>query len=199
MTMKENFSLSLVGEKIELVPYRKKFVPRYHEWMEDDYILQMTASERLSLEEEYEMQQSWKDDPSKCTFIVLQSESAAPGKSEFQRMVGDVNLFIGRSLENGSCSSEINVMIAESNLRRCGLGREAVEMLMWYGHVHLNISTFFAKISKENQASIRLFERYAINCSFIFTESFIAPLYAVLVMNSKPSSRHSKNMSMFSR
>ena len=32
---------------------------------------EMTASEPLTIEEEYEMQQSWLEDPTKCTFIVL--------------------------------------------------------------------------------------------------------------------------------
>lgn len=159
--MKDNFHLSLWGKKVQLVPYRKKFVPRYHEWMQDDYILQMTASEPLTIEEEYEMQQSWRDDKKKCTFIVLQSPSSESNeeKPDLDRMAGDVNLFLSRSHEDESLVSEIDIMIAEPSLRRSGLGREAVQMMMWYGTVHLQIHRFFAKINKDNVSSIKLFER----------------------------------------
>ncbi len=154
--MKENFNLSVMGEKVHLVPYRKKFVPRYHQWMQDDYILQMTASEPLTIEEEYEMQQSWKNDKMKCTFIVLESQL---NSNELSRMVGDVNLFLSLSHEDDTIVSEIDIMIAEESSRRRGFGREAVLLMMWYGYVHLGVTRFFAKISKENLSSIRLFER----------------------------------------
>lgn len=41
---------------------RKEHVPTYHEWMKDPIIQEQTASEPLSLEEEYEMQRSWAED-----------------------------------------------------------------------------------------------------------------------------------------
>lgn len=56
-----------VGRHLILVPYRKKYVARYHAWMQDPFLQEMTASEPLSLKEEYEMQASWRDDEkSKC-------------------------------------------------------------------------------------------------------------------------------------
>lgn len=61
-------SLKIKGKSIELVPYEEKFVPNYHEWMKDPYILEMTASEPLSLEEEYEMQKTWMADPKSMKF-----------------------------------------------------------------------------------------------------------------------------------
>ncbi|KAF0974783.1 hypothetical protein FDP41_006257 [Naegleria fowleri] len=62
----------LVGEKVVLVPYLKEHVPKYHEWMQNSYIQEMTESEPLTLEEEYEMQKEWTRDARKCTFIVIE-------------------------------------------------------------------------------------------------------------------------------
>jgi len=60
--MKLEESLRLTGNKVVLVPYKKIHVPKYHEWMGDDEILRLTGSERLSLEEEFEMQLKWAQD-----------------------------------------------------------------------------------------------------------------------------------------
>ena len=92
-----------------MVPYRPEHVERYHEWMQSPDLLEATGSEPLSLQEEYEMQQSWRDDPSKCTFIVLAKEKCDMGTTmehldsqedndfvnrNLDAMVGDVNLFL---------------------------------------------------------------------------------------------------------
>jgi RimJ/RimL family protein N-acetyltransferase len=103
--MKLNYETCLVGSSIILVPYRQEHVKKYHEWMLDPVLLEATASEPLSLEEEYENQESWREDPAKCTFIVLAKEACldndvlAAENEEFVRnnvnaMAGDVNLFL---------------------------------------------------------------------------------------------------------
>lgn len=93
-----NSNTVLVGHKVVLVPYRREHVPKYHEWMKDPLIQAQTASEPLSLEEEYAMQQSWAVDEDKLTFIILAQDSSteahgAAALLESSRMVGDVNVF----------------------------------------------------------------------------------------------------------
>jgi hypothetical protein len=42
--------------------------------MENEEIRELTASLPLSIDEEYEMQQTWLNDKDKCTFIILSKE-----------------------------------------------------------------------------------------------------------------------------
>lgn len=39
--------------------------------MQDPFLLEMTGSEPLTMEEEIQMQKEWRDDENKCTFIIL--------------------------------------------------------------------------------------------------------------------------------
>ncbi len=57
--MRENSNVQIVGAKVDLVPYRRKHVEKYHNWMLSSLLLEQTASEPLTLQEEYEMQQKW--------------------------------------------------------------------------------------------------------------------------------------------
>ncbi|XP_077233178.1 uncharacterized protein LOC143875498 [Tasmannia lanceolata] len=63
--------VSLEGKKVILVPYMKEHVPKYHQWMQDPAWLEATGSEPLTLDQEYELQLSWTQDPYKQMFIVL--------------------------------------------------------------------------------------------------------------------------------
>eukprot|EP00871_Galdieria_phlegrea_P003180 jgi/Galph1/3863/GphlegSOOS_G2533.1 len=150
--MKENKDLCIVGKKTLLVPYEKEFVPLYYRWMQDKELLHQTATEPLSLEEEYENQQSWKEDEAKCSFIVLHIYDEQP-----KRIVGDVNLFIHGNDEE--MLAEVEVMIAERMHRRQGLATEAVQLLLFFACTELGVRTFVAKILCENVASITLFEK----------------------------------------
>ena len=162
-----------------LFPYRPEHVPKYHEWMKDPELLEATGSEPLSFEEEVEMQQSWRDDPLKCTFIVHASEDCDIGDSDvsiqmnLHAMVGDVNLFISDiepdEEEEGVSNSqpttempliqaEIDIMIAEKDRKRRGLGKAATCSMLLFGANQLNVHRFFCKINEDNIASIKMFE-----------------------------------------
>ncbi|TGO66902.1 hypothetical protein BOTNAR_0052g00390 [Botryotinia narcissicola] len=126
--------------KILLVPYEESHVITYHEWMKDEEIQQATASEPLSLEEEYDMQRSWRTDHDKLTFIICLPEegNASPeirkGVSDAPaKMIGDINLFITEADEDEEgCIGEIEIMIAERSARGKGLGRSAVVVFLEY-------------------------------------------------------------------
>jgi len=177
--MKTNWEIELRGLRIALVPYRRKFVDKYHLWMQDPYILEMTASEPLSLEEEYAMQVSWRDDDKKCTFIIIsiEGEDGDKNKAEIEsetydydyyisRMAGDVNLFFNDLDDSKVC--EIEIMIAEERFRRQGYASEALRMMMAYGVKELGVRRFYCKIHKTNEASIALFRKLGYSeCNFV--------------------------------
>ena len=63
--MRHNWNTQIIGKKIVLVPYTEKHVPKYHDWMKDANLQHLTGSEPLSLDEEYEMQKTWRDSDDK--------------------------------------------------------------------------------------------------------------------------------------
>ncbi|KAG0273455.1 N-acetyltransferase 9 [Linnemannia exigua] len=196
--MLENENLVLVGQTCVLVPYLKRHVEHYNKWMQSPELLgksqlrlfsisTMTASEPLTIEEEYEMQESWRVDENKCTFIILARESPdqeiTPENALAQPMVGDVNLFFND--HDDPHAAEIEIMIAgkstqsylhfviivkllnlfyrqmqsgiQPSYRRKGMGLEALRMMMTYAYQSLGTKRITAKISTENKGSIQLF------------------------------------------
>ncbi|XP_062072468.1 alpha/beta-tubulin-N-acetyltransferase 9 isoform X2 [Lepus europaeus] len=157
--MRLNQNTLLLGKKVALVPYTPEHVPRYHEWMQSEELQRLTASEPLSLEQEYAMQRSWREDADKCTFIVLDAErwQAQPGAPEESCMAGDVNLFL--TDPGDPTLGEIEVMIAEPSCRGKGLGTEAVLAMLSYGVTKLGLTKFEAKIGQGNEPSLQLFRK----------------------------------------
>ncbi|XP_049888079.1 alpha/beta-tubulin-N-acetyltransferase 9 isoform X2 [Pectinophora gossypiella] len=136
-TMKLNSNTEIIGQKVMLVPYRDYHVPKYHIWMKSEELQKLTASEPLTLDEEYEMQKSWREDEDKS-------------------MIGDTNIFIvDRELEIG----EIEIMLAEETARGKKLGWEAVILMLLYGIKHIHLKMFEAKISFSNEISITMFKK----------------------------------------
>ncbi|KAF7204075.1 alpha/beta-tubulin-N-acetyltransferase 9 [Nothobranchius furzeri] len=156
--MKINENTLLEGHKVVLVPYNEEHVPRYHEWMKSPELQQLTASEPLSLDQEYDMQKSWKEDDDKCTFIILDKQRwADPSVDEEQCMLGDVNIFLTDPTDLSL--AELEVMIAEPSYRGKGIGKEVTLMMMHYGITKLGVKRFEAKIGLDNQVSIAMFKK----------------------------------------
>uniref|UniRef100_A0A0D9VQN7 N-acetyltransferase domain-containing protein n=1 Tax=Leersia perrieri TaxID=77586 RepID=A0A0D9VQN7_9ORYZ len=169
-----------VGERAVLVPYLREHVPRYHEWMQDPALLEATASEPLSLDQEFEVHRSWILDPlstaphpavrfpssifpriGEHTFIVLDKElidgEFVVGNPHTEAMVGDVNIYMNDP--DDLQLAEIEIMIAEHKSRGKGLGQEAILTMMAFAVEKYGIHTFRAKISESNTASLKLFRK----------------------------------------
>eukprot|EP00882_Tetradesmus_deserticola_P026708 GHRQ01029488.1.p1 GENE.GHRQ01029488.1~~GHRQ01029488.1.p1 ORF type:complete len:203 (+),score=48.91 GHRQ01029488.1:267-875(+) len=155
--MKLNVNTTIEGQKVILVPYRREHVARYHEWMQDPALQEATASEPLSLEEEYDMQRKWAEDDDKCTFILLdKSRADTPGTgSHGGGMAGDVNLFFND--HDDHTVAEAEVMVAEAASRRRGVALEALQLFMAYAVKFLRVTKFRVKIGENNAASLALF------------------------------------------
>jgi RimJ/RimL family protein N-acetyltransferase len=120
----------------------------YHTWfVEHPELLELTASEALTLEEELENQQTWVNDPNKVTYIILDCEGG-------DRPCGDVNCFIQED------TGELNVMIAEPESRRKGIAKIAVGKIMeMVRQAYPEVKTFVAKIQENNAPSRAMFEK----------------------------------------
>ena len=71
MSGEASWRVSLEVKKVMVLPYMEILVPKYHQWMQDPDLLQATGSEPLSLQEEYNMQLSWTQDPLSYLFLLL--------------------------------------------------------------------------------------------------------------------------------
>ena len=135
--------------KLLLVPYEACHVPTYHSWMQDAELQAATASEPLTLSEEYEMQRSWRKDHDKLTFIIchpLEEDQQAVEHvglatvEDPNSMIGDINLFISEPDDHDDNESddgrhlvgEIELMIARKDLQRQGYGRAALVAFLDY-------------------------------------------------------------------
>ncbi|EJT49024.1 hypothetical protein A1Q2_07970 [Trichosporon asahii var. asahii CBS 8904] len=107
--------------------------------MKSPELLESTASEPLTIEEEREMQMKWQEDDD-----IPDAIASCP-------MIGDVNLF----LPDGTAGDvECEIMLAEPSFRGKGYAREALSLFP----LGIGPSQFIARIGAENAASLRLFD-----------------------------------------
>ncbi|KAI0727042.1 acyl-CoA N-acyltransferase [Fomitopsis betulina] len=137
--MRYNQNTVIVDPLVVLVPYRHEHVAKYHEWMQSTELQELTASEPLSLEQEYDMQRKWREDEDKLTFIILANESAEDATDNVDSdwlktlpMVGDVNLFLKGDLCDEDFEAEVEIMVAEAAYRRRGLAHTVLQLFLSY-------------------------------------------------------------------
>lgn len=178
---KTNWLVAVYTNKIILVPYCQHHVEKYHGWMQDAELQAATASEPLTLQAEYGMQRSWRQDSDKLTFISCvppKSDRNAERKDD-EMGIGDVNLFIivaeGDAGEL-SLVGEIEIMVADKQYQGMGMGRAALLAFMKYILRHQSeilqeyfstpreiesrpaLDHFQVKIGETNHRSLHLFE-----------------------------------------
>uniref|UniRef100_A0A182PQL4 N-acetyltransferase domain-containing protein n=1 Tax=Anopheles epiroticus TaxID=199890 RepID=A0A182PQL4_9DIPT len=162
LDMKLNERLQIIGSNVILVPYESKHVEKYHRWMKSEELQELTASEPLTLEEEYQMQASWRNDEDKCTFLILDRQRYDGTKDEIDALIGDTNIFIQSQAEDDSedrLTGEIEIMIAEPTARGKRFGWEATLLMLLFGVERLHLQHFIAITKDTNAKAMRMFER----------------------------------------
>ncbi|KAM0204881.1 hypothetical protein ACHAQI_009697 [Fusarium lateritium] len=182
--MKINQNTAISTNRVLLVPYEAHHVRQYHTWMQDPDIQEATASEPMTLEEEYENQQSWRTSSDKLTFIVCApvTQDTSPvkaGTADSNALIrGDINFFLypfeaddeeEPAVTQGWVTGEVDVMIASPSHRGQGLGRAAVCGLLVYLQKHIEgilaeygareLKGLMVKIKEGNKSSRALFEK----------------------------------------
>ncbi|KAI9474551.1 N-acetyltransferase 9-like protein [Coemansia mojavensis] len=171
--MHANENLAIVGKQVILVPYEKEHVPKYHDWMKSPFLQEMTGSEPLSIDEEYAMQQSWRNDQDKCTFILLFRDSQDIEQANLHdtnRMIGDVNFYLNNTEDPHE--AELEVMIAEPQHAGKGIATEALHLMMHYAVNDIGVTNFVVRIKESNSTSIHLFQ-----AKLGFAETERAPVF----------------------
>ncbi|KAM3434123.1 hypothetical protein MY4824_005582 [Beauveria thailandica] len=184
--MRVNQNTAISAARALLVPYEAHHVVQYHGWMQDLDIQEATASEPMTLEEEYENQQSWRTSANKLTFIVCEPIAATETTITAQKqdanpyMIGDVNFFLypddgdeNETATGDALVGEVDVMIAAKDRRGQGYGEAAVRALLVYIQANLDailaeyaqggprssLRELMVKIRQGNKASRALFEK----------------------------------------
>lgn len=137
---------------MELIPYEDVHVLMYHQWLQDAHIQEMTATEPVSLEDEYRLQREWAGATGRFIKIIRARETG--------RLVGDINVFFSRADDSNGDAAEINIMIADLGDRNKGYASEALMLAMAYAVQKFNVGHFFVKVLAKNSQALAFFRKH---------------------------------------
>lgn len=138
----------LSGSLVKLGAFTSNYVPVYHRWLKDDYVLRMTeTSKSLTLRDVTNMQKDIEKDSQMAHFLIFDRRTDIA--------IGDIDL---RDIKIGE-QAEIAVMIAESAYRRGGYATEAYKLLLNFGFKKFNLKSIIAPILTFNTASIEFHKK----------------------------------------
>lgn len=135
-------------------------MPTYHDWLQDPHLQEMTATEPVDLQTEYDYQQELAHSTDSTRPYLISYECVEFTKliqeKESKKLVGDINLFFNHEED----SAELNIMIADADARRKNLASEALVLVMVYAVQRYNVRQFFVKVLGHNEAALRFFEKH---------------------------------------
>lgn len=137
---------------MELIPYEDVHVLMYHQWLQDAHIQEMTATDPVSLDEEYKLQKEWACATDRFIKIIKAKETG--------RLVGDINVFFSKTDEPNADAAEINIMIADLTDRNKGYASEALMLTMAYAAQKFNVGHFFVKVLAKNRQALAFFRKH---------------------------------------
>ncbi len=139
---------NLEGQLVKMGCFTPDHIKAYHSWMQDDYILKMTETDRgMTLEDVAKMRDEIEEAEDMAHYLIFDRETNKP--------IGDADL---RDIKPDKYA-ESAIMIAESEYRNKGYATEALSLLLEYGFNNLNLKKVTAPILYFNEPSIALHKK----------------------------------------
>lgn len=145
------------GKCVSLRPFKLEDATIYSSWLRDAELRELVGEEELTVKEVIEKQQRWTDDETFLEYIIVENSTGRP--------IGDISL-----KEIRSPQPKLGIMVAVPEYRGCGVGKEALDLLLGYAE-QLGIGRVFAEVYVNNYGSYNFFEKRGfINTGRFFDE-----------------------------
>jgi RimJ/RimL family protein N-acetyltransferase len=139
---------NLEGKLVKMGCFTPDHVPTYHKWLQDDYILKMTETDRgMSLGDVAKIRDEIEEADDMAHYLIFDKKTNKP--------IGDADL---RDIKPGK-KAECAIMIGEPEYRNKGYATEALEFLLDYGFKNFGLKKVTAPILYFNKPSIALHKK----------------------------------------